>query len=117
MHDRQQDGTGLQVNLPVYIRYRKRRFLGARVRDASIDGLSLSVHSLTLPSGTPVDLEFRAGGKGWLVPAIVVQGNNSGIELMFRESQPELFEDLTQLLDEMPPLVSNEAASAMRLAP
>ena len=94
MHDERRDDARHQVDLPVYIRYRKRRFLGVRVRDISAGGMSISVKSLTLPIGTPVELEFRAGGKGWLVPAIVAQGNNSGIDLMFRESQTALFEDI-----------------------
>jgi hypothetical protein len=117
MHDERHDCARHPVELPVYIRYRKRRFLGTRVRDISVDGMSLSVRSLTLPVGTPVELEFRAGGKGWLVPAIVAQSRNSGIELMFREAQAALFEDMTRQLGEMPPLVGAGAASETRLAP
>jgi hypothetical protein len=113
-HDKRQDGARHPVDLPVYIRYRKRRFLGTRVHDISVDGMSLSVRSLTLPIGTPVELEFRAGGKGWLVQAIVAQGNNSGIDLMFRESQTALFADMTRQLGEMPPLVGAGAASETR---
>jgi hypothetical protein len=117
MHDQQHDSARHPVDLPVYIRYRKRRFLGTRVHDISVHGMSVSVRSLTLPIGTPVELEFRAGGKGWLVPAIVVQGNNSGIDLMFRESQAALFAEMTRQLDAMPPPVAAGAASETRLVP
>jgi hypothetical protein len=86
------------VDLPVQIRYRKRRFLCGRARDLSADGLYLHVRNLTLPSGTLVELELDLQGKQWLVPAVVVHHHGNGIGVMFREPQAELFREAVQPL-------------------
>jgi hypothetical protein len=99
------------VSLPVYIRYRKRRFLTARARDLSVGGMFLAVQSLTLPTGTPIELEFRGLGRSWLLPAIVIHGDNSGIGVVFRDPQPELFRGLTQAVAATPlPVLSEPTA-------
>jgi hypothetical protein len=98
------------VDLPVYIRYRKRRFLAATARELSTDGMTLAVQSLTLPVGTPIELEFRGLGKSWLLAAVVIHGDNSGIGVMFRDRQPELFRGLTQTAGAMPPPVAAGSA-------
>jgi hypothetical protein len=85
-----------RLDLPVYIRYHKRPFLGARARDLSSGGMFLSVQALTLPIGTPIELELRCLGKRWLLPAIVSFGDNSGIGVMFQEPQPALFHALIE---------------------
>jgi hypothetical protein len=85
-----------RLELPVYIRYRKRRFLGAQARNISVDGMYLAVKSLTLPTGTPVELEFNHLGKKLLIPALVIHGNSGGIGVMFREPQVALFEEILQ---------------------
>ena len=85
------------IDLPVYIRYRKRRFLAAQARNIAVGGMFLDVQSLTLPVGTPVELEFRQVGHGWLIPGIVIRGNSQGIGVMFRDAQPDLLRELTQL--------------------
>ncbi len=85
-----------RVDLAVYIRYRKRRFLAARARELSVGGMSLAVQSLTLPVGTPVELECLGLGRDWLLPAVVVHGDSSGIGVMFRDPQPGLFNELTR---------------------
>lgn len=100
------------LDTPVYIRYRKRRFQGARARAVSVGGMFLEVQSLTLPIGTHVELEFTRLGKAWRVPAIVVHGNNSGIGVMFNDQQPDLFRQLLdQPGDMLPPPVSSESAT------
>jgi hypothetical protein len=86
------------VDFPVQIRYRKRRFLCGQARDLSADGLYLEVRNLTLPSGTLVELELDLEGKQWLVAAVVVHHHWSGIGVMFRDPQPELFREAIQPL-------------------
>ena len=98
------------VDLPVYIRYGRRRFLAARARDLSSDGMTLAVRSLTLPAGTPVELELRGGGRTWLLPAVVIRGGNNGIGVSFRDSQLELLRGLTQpAAAGLPPLAAGVA--------
>jgi len=91
------------IDLSVYIRYRRRRFRGAQGRDLSVGGMYLEVHALTLPIGTPVELEFSRLGRHWLLPAVVVHGSHSGIHVMFRDPQPALFHDIIQGADALPP--------------
>jgi hypothetical protein len=98
-------GARQTIDLPVYIRYRKRRFLGAQARNITIGGMFLEVQSLTLPIGTPVELEFREFGRGWLIPGIVIRGDSHGIGVQFRDPQPDLLRELTQLRSDMPPPV------------
>jgi hypothetical protein len=92
-------GARHRIDLPVYIRYRRRPFLGASAHDVSVGGMFLSVHSLILPVGTPVELEFSSLGRDWLIAAVVIHGDNTGIGVMFREPQPELFQGLMAATD------------------
>jgi hypothetical protein len=80
----------------VQIGYRKRRFYGAQARNLSVQGMYLTVRNVTLPVGTPVELEMECLGKEWLVEAVVVHGTRSGVGVMFREPQPELYQGLIQ---------------------
>lgn len=84
------------IELPVYIRYRKRPFLGASARNLSVGGMFLSVHSLMLPVGIPIELELRCLGKRWSLPAIVIHGDNRSIGVMFKDPQPALYRELMQ---------------------
>jgi len=75
----------------------------------------LAVQSLTLPTGTPVQLEFRGAGRSWLLPAVVVQGASCGIRVMFHEPQPEIFRDLIELAQGVSrPVVTSAAAESLR---
>jgi hypothetical protein len=96
-------GVRRPIDLAVYIRYRKRRFLCAQARNITAGGMFLEIQSLTLPIGTPVELEFREFGRGWLIPGTVTQGNSQGIGVMFRDAQPDLFRQLTQRREDTPP--------------
>lgn len=78
------------VDLPVFIRYGKRRFRGARACALSADGIELCVQALTLPPGTQVELELNHGGASWQVPAQVSHRANQGLGLSFRDPQPQL---------------------------
>jgi hypothetical protein len=101
-----------RLQLPVYIRYGRRPFLGACARDLSVGGMFLSVQSLTLPAGTPIELELSCLGRDWLIPAIVVHGDNTGIGVMFREPQAELFRGLMQATNTLPPVSATAGAAA-----
>ena len=87
----------LPVDLRVHIRYRKRRLRSAHLRNLSTDGMILDVQSVTLPTGTLVELELEmdSGSKDLRIPAMVVHHDGLGIGVMFRYSQPELFEALS----------------------
>jgi len=91
------------VDVAVDIRYRKRRFYSARASNLSTDGMYLQVQSLTLPTGTLVELELECQGRDWLVPAVVVSHNAGGVGVMFRDPQPELFKALTHPAVMAPP--------------
>jgi hypothetical protein len=83
-----------QIDCSVYIRYRRRRFCRARGRNLCAEGMFLEVQSLTLPTGTLVELELDFEGADWLVPAIVVHHQAGGVGVMFREPRPELCRSL-----------------------
>jgi hypothetical protein len=87
-------GCRRPIDLDVQVRYRRRHFSIARGRNLSVDGMYLTIPSVTLPAGTMVELELEAAGKRWLIAAIVVHRHRSGIGVMFREHQPGLFQAL-----------------------
>ncbi|MFP4603092.1 MAG: PilZ domain-containing protein [Halochromatium sp.] len=104
-----------RFELPVYIRYHKRPFLTATARNVSAGGMFLSVKALTLPTGTPIELELRCLGKRWLLPAIVIHGDNSGIGVMFKSPQSALFHELIQQADALPrPVVAGDSGQPLR---
>ncbi|NBC49078.1 MAG: PilZ domain-containing protein [Gammaproteobacteria bacterium] len=108
-------GARHPLDLPVYIRYHKRPFLGATACNLSIGGMFLSVQALTLPNGTPIELELRCAGKRWLLPAIVTYGDNSGIGVMFQEPQPALFHELIEHRNaELPPPLAGALGDSLR---
>ncbi|EGV20387.1 PilZ domain-containing protein [Thiocapsa marina] len=84
------------IDLPVSIRYRKRRFICAHACNMSNQGMFLEVRNLTLPTGILVELELECLGKDWLIPALVVHHRGSGIGVMFRDPQPALYQALTR---------------------
>ncbi|NEX15451.1 MAG: pilus assembly protein PilZ [Halochromatium sp.] len=104
-----------QLELPVYIRYHKRPFLTATARSVSAGGMFLSVKALTLPTGTQIELELRTLGKRWLLPAIVIHGDNSGIGVMFQTAQTALFQALTDDANAtLPPVLAADTADQLR---
>ncbi len=100
------------INIPVYIRYGRRPFLGASARDLGVDGMFLSVQSLILPVGTPIELELSCLGRDWLIPAVVTDGDNAGIGVMFREPQPMLLRGLLHAAEMLPPIIADSSAGA-----
>lgn len=78
----------------VQIRYGRRRLHSAYGRDLTIHGLYLELRAMTLPEGTPVELEIDALGHPWLVQAVVTQGDRCGIAVSFIEPQPQLAAEL-----------------------
>ena len=85
------------VDLPVHVRYRKRRLHGARAGNLSSEGMFLDVQSITVPRGTLVELEIDNHGTERRIPALVIHRQGSGIGVMFRDPQPGLMEDLIRL--------------------
>ncbi len=81
------------AHFPVFIRYRKRRFQGATLRMLSNNEIELAVQALTLPPGTPVELEFLHSGRQWRLPAQVARGSSDGIGLRLDGPLPELLRD------------------------
>ena len=82
--------------LAVQVLYGRRRFCSAQVRDASIEGMSLTLRNLSLPSGTLVGLELGGLGADWLVEAVVVRSAGTEVSVRFREPQPEFLQSLIQ---------------------
>ena len=95
------------VDIPVHIRYRKRRFFCARATNLSAEGMYLEVQSLTLPTGTLVELELQHRGEDLLLPAVVVYRTDGGIGVGFREAQVDLYTELSRT---RPPAVSVPAS-------
>lgn len=112
MNKERRYGARHPIRLPVYIRYGRRPFLGAHALDLSEGGMYLSVQSLTLPAGTPIELELSCLGRDWLIAAVVVHGDNTGIGVMFREPQPALFQGLIATAGMPPPPQTNAGAGA-----
>lgn len=86
------------VDIPVHIRYRKRRFFCARARKLSAEGMYLEVQSLTLPVGTLVELEFQYGGEDYRLPAVVTDRGDGGVGVLFSDPQIDLYRDLSRML-------------------
>lgn len=84
------------ITLMVQILYGKRRFYGARVGNLSSQGMLLTLHNLTLPIGTMVELELACLGREWLIGAVVAHRSGFTVGLMFREPQPALYQGLLQ---------------------
>jgi len=84
------------IALRVHILYGRRRFYSAQARNLSNQGMYITVRNLTLPPGTPLELELDCLGRDWLLDAVVVHRDGSGIGVMFREPQPELYQGLIQ---------------------
>ncbi|WPL17991.1 hypothetical protein Thiowin_03039 [Thiorhodovibrio winogradskyi] len=86
-----------RLDLPVFIRYRKRRFQGASLRALSQDEIEVRVQALTLPPGTSVELEFLHSGRQWRLPAQVARGSSGDIGLRLKDPLPELLHKAPQL--------------------
>lgn len=104
------------VDLPVFILYRKRRFLGTRARHLSVGGIDVEApRALTLPPGTLVELELNHGGERHRLPAFVTRSDRQGIGLRFRDPQPELLRELVTTHElEIPPPMALGRGEVMR---
>ncbi len=80
-----------RIELQVHIHYRKRRFYSAKGRNLSEQGMFLEVRNLTLPTGTMIELELTGVGGDSLIAAVVTHQSGSGIGVMFRDPQPEIY--------------------------
>jgi hypothetical protein len=102
------------VDIRVHIRYRNRRFYSGRARNLSSDGMYLEVRSVTLPTGTLVELELDSGETDRLIPALVVHRDRRGIGVMFRDPQTELLRELARARESVVPPRSRGADSLPR---
>jgi hypothetical protein len=110
-------GARHAVDFRVQILYRKRRFYSARARNLSEDGMYLDVRSVTLPTGTLVELELDSDGKDRLVPAVVVHRGDGGVGVMFRHPQAELLRELKSFPEPALPPRSGGAEAGHRPYP
>ncbi len=62
------------------------------LKNLSIEGIFLNTGDLSIPNGTLVDLEFSLADHRWQISGLVVHQAMKGIGVMFRVSQPELFQ-------------------------
>jgi hypothetical protein len=67
----------------------------------SVEGIRLRTGTFSIPTGTLVDMEFSLGDHNWQISGLVVHQVREGVGIMFRVSQPELFE-LASELSQMP---------------
>jgi hypothetical protein len=103
-----------RAGFQVHIRYGRRRLHSAFGRDPSVDGLYLELRAVTLPEGTPVDLEIEALGRHWLIPSVVTHRDQDGIGVSFIEPQPGLVAELAQAEPQpMPPPQYTPARTAL----
>ena len=86
----------LPVNFPALVRYREYRPFAGRACNLSLEGAYLEAQALNIPTGTLVDLEFLVHGRQWRLAALVVQLDPNGLGLMFRDSQPDLYQVFSQ---------------------
>ena len=105
------------IELRVQIRYRRRRLHCALARNLSTTGMYLDVPSVTLPNGTPVELELDEEGMELRIAAMVVHHNGSGIGVMFRGPLPELLADLSRLSHTHCPEARSRSAATMQARP
>jgi hypothetical protein len=101
------------VEFEIVMRYRQRRFPVAQARDLSPEGIYVRTSNLILPTGTLIELELDRWGRLWLIPAIVVHRDTSGVRLMFRTPQPELFRYETAAWAATRPPVPGPGAAAI----
>jgi len=84
----------LLVALEARISYRHKRSFPAVATNLSLEGAFLRTRSLSIPTGSMVELECTAFGKVWTVAALVIHCNKEGIWVMFREPQRELYREI-----------------------
>lgn len=80
------------INLlqPAQIGYHGRTF-SATLGSLTRDGALLETHALTLPVGMEVDLSLTLGRSSWQIKAVITHTTPHEIGLLFRHSQPQLY--------------------------
>jgi hypothetical protein len=84
------ESTQATPETAVFIRYGRRRFQADSLRAVSSQELEIAVSALTMPPGTPVEVEFLHSGRHWRLPAQVARGNGHGLGLRLKVPQPDL---------------------------
>ncbi|MES9943280.1 MAG: PilZ domain-containing protein [Candidatus Thiodiazotropha sp. 6PLUC2] len=78
----------------VYIRYRKQRLFPARAENCSVQGMFLQTESLTLLTGSLVELELFRHGRHWSIMGVVTHSHQGGVGVMFWKPQSDLYESV-----------------------
>lgn len=78
----------------VYIRYRKQRAFPAKAQDCSLYGMSLKTESLTLLSGSMVELDIFFNQRKWEITALVTHTQQNCLGVMFWDPQHEFYQQV-----------------------
>jgi hypothetical protein len=81
----------IEAEIETQILHRGRCF-STRVTNLSREGLFLQTDSLTIPPGMFIDISLSVGNHHWQMSGLVIWSCPKGIGVVFRISQPELYE-------------------------
>jgi hypothetical protein len=83
--------TRIEAGIETQILHRGRCF-STRVTNLSKEGLFLQTGSLTIPPGMFIEISLNVGNHHWQMSGLVIWSSPKGIGVVFRTSQPELYE-------------------------
>lgn len=81
----------VETEIEAQILHRGRCFF-THVGNLSKEGLFLQTDTLTIPPGMFVDISLNVGSAHWQMSGLVTWSSANGIGVVFRISQPELYE-------------------------
>jgi hypothetical protein len=81
----------IETGIEAQILHRGRCFF-TRVTNLSREGLFLQTDALTIPPGMFIDISLNVGSNHWQMSGLVIWSSAKGIGVVFRISQPELYE-------------------------
>jgi hypothetical protein len=81
----------IETAINAHIIHRGRCF-STHVANISKEGLFLQTDSLTVPPGMFIDISLSVGSHHWQMSGLVIWSCPKGIGVVFRISQPELYE-------------------------
>jgi hypothetical protein len=86
----------IEADIETQILHRGRCFF-TRVANLSREGLFLQTDALTIPPGMFIDISLNVGTHHWQMSGLVIWSCPKGIGVVFRISQPELYETVLAL--------------------
>jgi hypothetical protein len=81
----------IETQIEAQILHRGRCFF-TRVTNLSKEGLFLQTDTLTIPPGMFVDISLNVGTNHWQMSGLVIWSSAKGVGVVFRISQPELYD-------------------------